>query len=93
MKVYRDNIINSEAAFKFLARLDPAIALSMMRNRIVVISTSDNDKTNATELNNWIRENCEGLVYFINKSSVHEDHYVYQFEKPEEAVAFKLRWT
>ncbi len=93
MEVYKDNILATEEAFEFLSKLDPDIALTMMRNRIAIVSTSDSDRLSVIVLNSWIRENCEGLVYCIDKSGSYRDHYVYQFEKPEEAVAFKLRWT
>lgn len=93
MEVYKDNIITTEVMFKFLARLDPTIALKMLRNRIVIVSTSDKDKLAVEELDSWVRENCDGLVYAIDKSGAFRNYYVYQFEKSDDAVAFKLRWT
>jgi len=89
MILYRDNFI-SKHIFEALLKGDPDIAMKMIRNKIVV--KSSHERVDGNELNVWLRKNCDGLIYFIDEGTAYCDHYIYYFEKEEDAVAFKIRW-
>ena len=90
MILYKDNFITKHI-FEALMVGEPDIAMKMIRNKMVV--KSDRERVDEHELNAWLRENCDGLIYFIDEGDAYRDHYIYYFEKEEEAVAFKLRWS
>lgn len=92
MIVYKDNIIVKKSIFEMLLRADPDAAAKMFRNKMVLKSERDREKTDEDKINGWLRENCTGLIYFINESTTYRDFFIYYFEKEEDAVAFKLKW-
>jgi len=95
MKIFKDNIL-TESMFELLIKINPSIAEQMIRNKIVAQSTEDYDRIgvddDGDEVYVWLTENCVGLIYIINKSTLYRDNYAYHFEKEEDMVAFKLRW-
>lgn len=90
MILYRDNIIE-KPMFELLARINSKVVEQMIHNKIVALSERDNDRMDK-EVKKWLRENFTGLIYIDDKCNSYRDHYIYYFEKEEEAVAFKLRW-
>ena len=91
MKLYKDNLI-TEPIWDVLSKMHTDIVMNMIRNKIVIASESDRESIQLDEKNEWLRENCAGLIYFINESTAFRDAAVYYFEKEEDATAFKLRW-
>ena len=93
MIVYKDNIITEKSIFEILSKVDPNAAAKMIRNKMVLRSEKDYDKTDEDKINRWLRGNCSGLIYFISESNAYRDFFIYYFEKEEDAVAFKLKWS
>jgi len=91
MKLYKDNLI-TEPIWNVLFQMDTDIAMNMIRNKMIVEAESDRESIYLNEINEWLRGNCAGLIYFINESTAFRDSAVYYFEKEEDATAFKLRW-
>lgn len=93
MIVYKDNIIVKKSIFEMLLKVDPDAAAKMLRNKMVLRSKKDNDKVDQEEVNGWIRENCTGLIYFVEEGTPYRNFFIYYFEKEEDVVAFKLKWS
>lgn len=93
MILYKDNIIIKKTIFETLSKADPDTVAKMLRNKMVLRSQKDNDKLDQEEVRGWLRENCSGLIYFVNESNTYRDFFIYYFEKEEDAVAFKLKWS
>lgn len=89
MKVYKDNFI-TDHLFNILLAVNPTVAIQLIRTKLVASSENDTD---GNEISEWVRENCDGLIYFVDDSTAYyREHYICYFEKEEDAVAFKLRW-
>ena len=93
MILYRDNIIIKKSIFEMLLKADPNAAAKMLHNRMVLKSERDREKIDGDEINEWLRENCTGLIYFVNEGNTYRDFFIYYFEKEGDAVAFKLKWS
>jgi len=91
MIFYKDNIIE-KPMFELLAGINSKVIEQMVHNKIVAQSERDNDRMDK-EVEKWLRENCTGLIYIVNKCNAYRDNYIYYFEKEEDAVAFKLKWS
>ena len=93
MILYKDNIIVKKSIFEILSKADSNVAVKMLRNKMVLKSEKDREKMDEDKINGWLRENCTGLIYFVDEGNTYRDHYIYYFEKEEDAVAFKIKWS
>jgi len=91
MILYKDNIVE-KSVFELLAGINSKVVEQMIHNKIVAQSERDNDRMDKG-VEKWLRENCTGLIYIVDKCNAYRDHYIYYFEKEEDAVAFKLTWS
>ena len=93
MKISKDNIIDKEL-FNTLREVDPDVVKKMLYNMISMNAEDEDERANTDEINAWVRNNCNGLVYFDDIGiSYHGTHLAYRFEQEEDMVAFKLRWA
>ncbi len=95
MIIYKDNIIIKKSIFEILSKTDPDAVAKMLRNKMVLKSERERDreKIDEDEINGWLRENCSGLIYFVDEGNTYRDFFIYYFEKEEDAVAFKIKWS
>ena len=93
MKLIKDNVVNEEL-FNALRAVDPDIVKNMIHNMITMNVEEEDERVDANEINDWIRNNCNGLVYYADVGVTHfGTHLAYRFEQEEDMVAFKLRWA
>lgn len=93
MKLSKENVINEEL-FDALIKVNPVIVKKMIYNMVKMDSEKKDETVNTDEINDWVRVNCNGLVYFADVGGrIYGNHLIYRFENEEDMVAFKLMWS